>query len=790
MATPDSGSDITSSQEAIARRVRTEQVRLAFEFDRFRLAVGLVGLLVAYAALDGVVSGWALYFWISLTLVILVAQAGVSVAYRRSADATSAPDLWEKRLVGGLTASGVAWGLLPLMLMPEHSLVHQMFVIFLVPTITMSRVAALQNSRPAFLGFAVPAIGGLLVELVFLREGGLYDAAALGIGAFTALMYFMFSVLNRTSSRTLLARFENEVLLAEIGQAERTVSAALAEEELMFNTAPVGMMYLDFNGGRRITKCNRMMEDIFGYGRGELVGRSVRVLYPGQEEFDSQGAEILASFGSRGVHDENIAMVRKDGSQVWCRAIGRPVDPANLDRGVIWVFEDLSQKRRAEDERMRSEHRFDLATQASPAGFWDWDIALDRVNYSQRFRELLGYSGDREFRKDFDFRENLHDEDRGRVLESVRRLLDEKVPFEEVLRMRCADGGFRWIQARGRAEWDGQGKAVRFAGAISDFTLVKEREEALSRLRGELDVTRGRMRDAIESVPDAFALFDSEDRLAMCNLRYAERYSEHYRPEDIIGMSFEELVRRSIALGEIIPPEYVGDVEAWIAVRVERHRNANGESFVYRIPGDRWIQTSERGTSEGGIVGVRTDVTALKRAEEQAQHLANHDSLTGLPNRRLLVDRLERYFSQARRDKSLMAVLLVDLDYFKLINDRHGHGAGDDALREIALRLRAAVREVDTVARHGGDEFVVALPQLSRPEDALLVADKIVAEVTRPLEIRGERFQVSASIGISVFPRDGSDAEALIRLADDAMYRMKQDGRSGVRFHSEPKAQP
>ena len=93
----------------------------------------------------------------------------MSVAYRRSADATSAPDLWEKRLVGGLTASGVAWGLLPLMLMPEHSLVHQMFVIFLVPTITMSRVAALQNSRPAFLGFAVPAIGGLLVELVFLR---------------------------------------------------------------------------------------------------------------------------------------------------------------------------------------------------------------------------------------------------------------------------------------------------------------------------------------------------------------------------------------------------------------------------------------------------------------------------------------------------------------------------------------------------------------------------------------------------------------------------------------------
>lgn len=674
------------------------------------------------------------------------------------------------------------------MLMPEHSLVHQMFVIFLVPTITMSRVAALQNSPPAFIGFAVPAIGGLLVELVLLRDGGFYDAAALGIGAFTALMYFMFSVLNRTSTTTLMARFENEVLLAEIGQAERTVSAALAEEELMFNTAPVGMMYLDFNGGRRITKCNRMMEDIFGYERGELVGRSVRVLYPSQEEFDSRGSDILASFAARGVHDENIAMVRRDGSQVWCRAIGRPVDPGNLDRGVIWVFEDLTQRRRAEEERQRSEHRFDLATLASPAGFWDWDITLDRVNYSQRFLELLGYPEDGEFRKEFDFRENLHDEDRARVLESVRRLLEDRVPFEETLRIRCADGDYRWFQARASAEWNEHGKAMRLAGAISDYTAVRQRDEALSRLQEELEVTRGRMRDAIESVPDAFALFDSDDRLAMCNRRYAERYSERYRPEDIIGMSFEELVRRSIALGEVIPPEYGGDVDSWVAVRVERHRSANGESFVYRIPGDRWVQTSERRTRDGGIVGVRTDVTALKRAEEQARHLANHDPLTGLPNRRLLVDRLERYFSQARRDKSLVAVLLVDLDYFKLINDRHGHGAGDDALREIALRLRAAVREVDTVARHGGDEFVVALPQLSRPEDALLVADKIVAEVGRALDIRGERFQVSASIGISVFPRDGAEAEALIRLADDAMYRMKQDGRSGVRFHSEPRA--
>lgn len=785
MAGPDT-SDFDSSQESLARRVHAEQVRLAYEFDRFRLLVGVAGVVVAYIALDSVVSRVDLYVWMAFSLTVLLAQSGLAFAYKRAQPAGGGDtERWERRLVMGLMASGMAWGLLPLWMMPEHSVVHQMFTIFLVPIVAMAGVAALQNSRNAFLGFAVPSIGGLLVELVLLRDGAFYDAAALAIGAFTALMYFMFSTLNRTSAQTLLARFQNAALLADIAQAERSVSAALAEQELMFNTALVGMIYLDFTGGRRITKCNRRMEEIFGYDAGELMGRSTRLLYPSQEEFDAKAPQILASFEAKGFYDEDLALLRKDGSRVWCQSSGRPVDPKNLDRGAIWVFADLTERRGAEDERRRSEHRFDLATHASPAGMWDWDIALDRVYYTPRFRELLGYAAEREFRKDFDFRENFHPEDRERALAAVRRHLDKRERFDELLRMRCADGAYRWFQMRGQAEWGDDGRASRFAGAISDVSEIKEREAALASARAELELVRDRMRDAIESIPDAFALFDRDDRLAMCNLRYAERYSERYRPEDIVGKSFEELVRLSIALGETPPQEFAGDVESWVRERLKRHAEAHGEPFVYQIPGGRWIQTSERRTREGGIVGVRTDVTVLKAAEERAQHLANHDPLTGLPNRRLLIDRLERCFSQARRSKSLVAVLLVDLDYFKLINDRHGHAAGDEALREIAARLRSAIREADTVARQGGDEFVVVLTELARQEDALRVADKIVSEVSSPLVVCGERFQVTASIGISLFPRDGADAESLISLADEAMYRMKQDGRSGVRLHGD-----
>ncbi|HYO78247.1 MAG TPA: EAL domain-containing protein, partial [Thermoanaerobaculia bacterium] len=176
------------------------------------------------------------------------------------------------------------------------------------------------------------------------------------------------------------------------------------------------------------------------------------------------------------------------------------------------------------------------------------------------------------------------------------------------------------------------------------------------------------------------------------------------------------------------------------------------------------------------------DISDRKRAEEQIEFHAYHDVLTHLPNRRLFTDRLRHSLTRAKRNNKSVGVMFIDVDHFKTVNDTLGHTAGDELLLEMARRLRECVRDDDTVARLGGDEFTIILAELRQPEDALVVAEKVLAAVQEPLTIANMPVNVSASIGIAVYPDDGSDPESLLRNADSAMYRAKEAGRSNVQL--------
>jgi diguanylate cyclase len=181
---------------------------------------------------------------------------------------------------------------------------------------------------------------------------------------------------------------------------------------------------------------------------------------------------------------------------------------------------------------------------------------------------------------------------------------------------------------------------------------------------------------------------------------------------------------------------------------------------------------------------ARTQALRLERANADLQHQATHDALTGLPNRVLFLDRLEREIAHAERDGHAFAVLVVDLDRFKVINDTLGHGPGDQLLTEIARRLSLAIRAVDTVARTGGDEFLLLITGIREPADAAVIAAKIVSELDKSVSISATEVHTSASIGISVYPADGTDSESLVAHADEAMYFAKQSGRNGFQFFS------
>ena len=167
-----------------------------------------------------------------------------------------------------------------------------------------------------------------------------------------------------------------------------------------------------------------------------------------------------------------------------------------------------------------------------------------------------------------------------------------------------------------------------------------------------------------------------------------------------------------------------------------------------------------------------------KQSEMELKHMAHMDQLTGLPNRALFMDRLNQALIQARRQKIKLAVLFIDLDRFKVINDRHGHKAGDNVLQEVARKLKVCVRKMDTVARLGGDEFTIILTEISGAKDAAMVAQKVIDALTEPQQIEGEEYAIEGSIGISLYPQNGEDVDTLLANADAAMYQAKEVGNS------------
>jgi diguanylate cyclase (GGDEF)-like protein/PAS domain S-box-containing protein len=291
-----------------------------------------------------------------------------------------------------------------------------------------------------------------------------------------------------------------------------------------------------------------------------------------------------------------------------------------------------------------------------------------------------------------------------------------------------------------------------------------DRRQAADRLRE----SESRFRTLAETAPCAITI----DQSGEC--RYANAAAgalSGYAPRELEGMNLVELVH----------PDHQDQVRDR-AARAPGELPAHHELRIVRKDGqERWLDFCASTIEYGGktaTLGAAFDITDRKRADEQIRNLAYHDVLTGLPNRLLFRDRLSLAVAQAHRSRQKLAVLFIDLDRFKLINDSLGHGFGDRVLQTVSARLQASVREGDTVARVGGDEFILILPGVERPLQIARVAEKICDALKEPLVLDGHELFVTASVGISVYPDDGEDAEALTKNADTAMYRAKEHGRN------------
>jgi len=554
--------------------------------------------------------------------------------------------------------------------------------------------------------------------------------------------------------------------ISDSKQAQAAYQELLAEEDLVLQALPVGVAFIE---NRVIARCNARLERMLGYAPGELAGRSARVFYPTDEAWRGAG-RMYEQLRNGGIFEGDGPLARKDGARLWCHALARAVNPHAPQEAAFVVFSDIAERHAAELALRRSESLYrslvetsnDLVWSIDAEGRWSYlnPAAVGRI-YGCKASDLLGHP--------------CHDlpapELRERDMAVFARVLSGEAVFRHETRHQRSDG----------------------SPVDLSFNAVPLRD-----VRGEIVGATGTARDITEERAAAAALHETVEKLRLAVDAAELVYWEWDRDADRLYWGRNPVRLADAADGqatrwtdyrEMVHPE---DRDRYLAVVASAWDQSGSWSNEYRVimrdGRVAWISSHAKTLPDASgrprrMIGVTQDITERKRREEQERFLAYHDSLTGLPNRRLLDDRLRQAVNLAQRRDARVAVMLIDLDDFKRVNDQLGHRAGDAVLREVAHRLAGCVRKADTLARQGGDEFVVVIPDLGQEADCQVVAEKILRVLEPAFSTDGSEFRIGASIGISIYPGDAGDGDALLRNADAAMYRAKQLGRNNYRFY-------
>ena len=801
---------------------------------------------------------------------------------------------------------------------------------------------------------------------------------SLSAAQIVALRYFASMVDDQMSKETLASYAASRIEQLRDSEARFTAT---------FEQAAVGIAHIGMDGSW--LRVNRKVADIIGYEQDEIEGLSSRTItFPEDlapwHALNGQlleGTQLSYSLESRYVH--------KTGYVLWVNLsvmLFRKTD--TTPDYFVTVIEDIDEKKRAQmalqcandalelrveqrtaelsqkNEELQgllrrmqiSETSLAQAQSIAGLGCWTFDPLQRCATWSLETYRLFNVDPALPALTGSAFLQLVHPQDQAHYLAVIRPAIYAGRSFDDHFRIVLPSGAIRWVHALGQPVIDSEGQTILLSGTFMDVSLHRAQQAALTLARDEAAAAGATLVDAIECLNESFALFDADDRLLLCNRKYVQNFTDAERFEEIAGMRFEDLVRASLAKGEVIEPAFQGGVEGWVKQRVQRHRDPDGQLRVLQLGNGRLVEVSEQRTRTGGIVGVRRDVSAQtqieqrqameyavtrllaesatiamaapkimhiigntlgwdcgafwhwnkqtgsltcaeswsagstgmapflaansahdytsdaagligrvwmsgepvwvadacvesgclragiaaqaglhaafafpvrvgadllgvveffirdvrqpdpallatvrsvgsqigqfiarKAAEDEIRQLAFYDPLTGLPNRSLLSDRLQHALAASLRSRRHGGLLFIDLDNFKAINDTLGHDKGDLLLQQVAARLSGCVRVGDTVARQGGDEFVIMLMDLS--EVALeaatqteAIGEKILEALNRPYQFAGHVYHNSASIGATLFDGQPVSTDEHLKRADLAMYQAKAAGRNTLRF--------
>ncbi len=458
----------------------------------------------------------------------------------------------------------------------------------------------------------------------------------------------------------------------------------------------------------------------------------------------------------------------------WSSLAARLFYAAALAALIYWAWRTMRERREDElrhhAELRERDERFRMALWGSGDEFWDLDVrthTMHRIGVDKSF----GGSYEQSFNDDIWLRDMIHPEDVPVVLERRLAHIDGKTEvYESEHRVRDTDNEWAWRLSRGKiVEWDIEGKPLRICGTARNVTQVHIAERQ-HRIAAEV----------LNSMNEAVCVTDLDHRFVSANQAFMR--VSGYAESEIIGQPVD-------LLHSARQPD-----EAYRQMRegYRNHGHWRGELWQRRKNGEEFLSWLEVSTVHDHLgrrthyVSVMTDITERKRNEQDLRYLANYDTLTGLPNRSLLIERLVASIDRASRSDARVAVLFLDLDHFKHVNDSMGHSSGDLVLRAVGERLRTCVGESDIVARLGGDEFTLLVEGLRDIADAEAVAKKVIRALSSPLDIEGAReLVVTTSIGVSVFPDHARGPMSLLKFADTAMYQAKDQGRNTYAVYTE-----
>ncbi len=418
-----------------------------------------------------------------------------------------------------------------------------------------------------------------------------------------------------------------------------------------------------------------------------------------------------------------------------------------------------------------SEARFRAMSDASPLGIFVSDVHGECVYTNEAYHTISGLSLEQTLGTNW--RMAIHPDDRERVLVEWRAAALGEAKFTTKARFLRADGSIVWTRLNAAAMLDGL-QPRGYVQIVEDITERKAAEDAMFEEKERAQVT-------LNSIGDAVLTTSLSGNVTYLN-HVAEMMTGWSR-ENAIGRPLSEVFRIVDGTTRQAAPN-----PAQLAIRENRTVGLAADSILLRRDGyesaieDSAAPIHNRDGQVAGAVIVFHDVSESRTMALKMAHLAQHDFLTGLPNRVLLTERLSRAIGQARRHSKRVAMMFIDLDYFKHINDSLGHAVGDLLLQMVAERLKLCVRDTDTVCRQGGDEFVVLLTEIEQASDAAPVAEKILGAFADPCVICGNELHVTLSIGISIYPNDGQDADEVMKNADTAMYHAKANGRNNYQF--------